>query len=46
MYTKLLFEGCETWSLTIKEEHKLRAFDIKVPRRIEGRSYRKMGKFT
>jgi hypothetical protein len=26
--------GCETWSLTIREEHRLRVFEIRVLRRI------------
>jgi hypothetical protein len=26
--------GCETWSLTLREEHRLRAFENKVLRRI------------
>jgi hypothetical protein len=28
--------GCETWSLTIREEHRLRVFENRVPRRIFG----------
>ena len=28
--------GCETWSLTLTEEHRLRAFENKVPRKIFG----------
>jgi hypothetical protein len=28
--------GCETWSLTIREEHRLRVFEIRVLRRIIG----------
>jgi hypothetical protein len=28
--------GCETWSLTLREEHKLRVFENKVLRRIFG----------
>ena len=28
--------GCETWSLTLREEHRLRAFENKVLRRIFG----------
>jgi hypothetical protein len=28
--------GCETWSLTIREEHKLKVFDNRVLRRIFG----------
>jgi hypothetical protein len=29
--------GCETWSLTLREEHRLRAFENRVLRRISGR---------
>jgi hypothetical protein len=28
--------GCETWSLTLREEHRLGVFEIKVLRRIFG----------
>jgi hypothetical protein len=28
--------GCETWSLTLKEEHKLRVFEKRMLRRIFG----------
>jgi hypothetical protein len=28
--------GCETWSLTVREEHKLRVFESRVLRRIFG----------
>jgi hypothetical protein len=28
--------GCETWSLTLKEEHRVRVFDNRVLRRIFG----------
>jgi hypothetical protein len=28
--------GCETWSLTLREEHRLRVFENKVVRRIFG----------
>jgi hypothetical protein len=28
--------GCETWSLTVREEHRLRVFDNRVLRRIFG----------
>jgi hypothetical protein len=28
--------GCETWSLTVSEEHKLRVFENRVLRRIFG----------
>ena len=29
--------GCETWSLTLREEHRLRLFENRVLRRIFGR---------
>jgi hypothetical protein len=32
-----VFYGCETWSLTLSEEHKLRVFENRVLRRIFGR---------
>jgi uncharacterized membrane protein len=28
--------GCETWSLTLREEHRLRVFENRVLRRISG----------
>jgi hypothetical protein len=28
--------GCETWSLTLREEHRLRVFENRVLRRIFG----------
>jgi hypothetical protein len=28
--------GCETWSLTVREEHKLRVFENRMLRRIFG----------
>jgi hypothetical protein len=28
--------GCETWSLTLREEHRLRVFEDRVLRRIFG----------
>jgi hypothetical protein len=28
--------GCETWSLTLREEHSLKVFENRVPRRIFG----------
>ena len=28
--------GCETWSLTLREEHRLRVFENRVSRRIFG----------
>jgi hypothetical protein len=31
-----LFYGYETWSLTLKEEHRLRVFEKRVARRIFG----------
>jgi hypothetical protein len=31
----VLYE-CETWSLTLREEHRLRVFENRVPRRIFG----------
>jgi hypothetical protein len=35
-YTYFVFYGCETWSLTFWEEHKLRVFENRVLRRIFG----------
>jgi hypothetical protein len=39
-YTKLILivvlYGCETWSLTLREEHRLRVFENRVLRRIFG----------
>jgi hypothetical protein len=32
----LVLYGCETWSLTLREEHRLRVFENRVPRRIFG----------
>jgi hypothetical protein len=32
----LVLYGCETWSLTLKEEHRLRVFENRVLRRIFG----------
>jgi hypothetical protein len=32
--------GCETWSLTLKEEHRLRVFENRVLRRIFGLRFR------
>jgi hypothetical protein len=31
-----VFYGCETWCLTLREEHKLRVFENRVLRRIFG----------
>jgi hypothetical protein len=30
----VVFYGCETWSLTLREEHRLRVFENRVLRRI------------
>jgi hypothetical protein len=30
------FHGCETWSLALREEHRLRVFEIRVLRRVFG----------
>ena len=32
----VVFYGCETWSLTLREEHRLRVFENKVLRKIFG----------
>jgi hypothetical protein len=32
----VVLHGCETWSLTLKEEHRLRVFENRVLRRIFG----------
>jgi hypothetical protein len=32
----LVLYGCETWSLTVREDHKLRVFENRVLRRIFG----------
>jgi hypothetical protein len=32
----IVLYGCETWSLTLREEHRLRAFENRVLRRIFG----------
>jgi hypothetical protein len=32
----VVLHGCETWSLTLREEHKLRVFENRVMRRIFG----------
>jgi hypothetical protein len=31
---KTVIHGCETWSLTLRKEHRLRVFENRVPRRI------------
>jgi hypothetical protein len=33
---KVVLYGCETWSLTLREEHRLRVFENRVMRRIFG----------
>jgi hypothetical protein len=32
----MVLYGCETWSLTLREEHRLRKFENRVSRRIFG----------
>jgi hypothetical protein len=32
----IVLHGCETWSLTLREEHRLRVFENRVLRRIFG----------
>jgi hypothetical protein len=32
----MVLYGCETWSLTLREEHKLRVFENRVLKRIFG----------
>jgi hypothetical protein len=32
----MVMHGCETWSLTLKKEHRLRLFENRVLRRIFG----------
>ena len=32
----VVFYGCENWSLTLREEHRLRVFENRVLRRIFG----------
>jgi hypothetical protein len=32
----IVLYGCETWSLTLREEHRLRVFENRVMRRIFG----------
>jgi hypothetical protein len=36
MILPVVLYGCETWSLTLREEHRLRVFENRVPRRIFG----------
>jgi hypothetical protein len=35
-YVSVVLYGCETWSLSLREEHRLRVFENRVPRRIFG----------
>jgi hypothetical protein len=32
----MVLYGCETWSITIREEHRMRVFENRVLRRIFG----------
>jgi hypothetical protein len=32
----VILHGCQTWSLTLREEHRLRVFENRVPRIIFG----------
>ena len=32
----VVLSGCETWSLTLREEHRLRVYENRVPRMIFG----------
>jgi hypothetical protein len=34
IYKTIILPGCETWSLTLREENKLRVFENRVQRRI------------
>jgi hypothetical protein len=36
IYKTVILYGCETWSLTLREEHRLRVFENEVLRRIFG----------
>jgi hypothetical protein len=36
MITPVVLDGCETWSLTLREDHRLRVFENRVLRRIFG----------
>jgi hypothetical protein len=39
----VVLNGCETWSLTLREEHRLRVFENKVLRRLFGPKRDEMG---
>jgi hypothetical protein len=36
MISPVVLYGCETWSLTLREEHRLRVFENRMLRRIFG----------
>jgi hypothetical protein len=36
MYRTFVLYGCETWSLTLRDEHRLRVFENRVLRKILG----------
>jgi hypothetical protein len=36
IYKTIILYGCETWSLTLREEHRLKVFENRVMRRIVG----------
>jgi hypothetical protein len=36
VFFPVVLYGCETWSLTLREEHRLRVFENRVLRRIFG----------
>jgi hypothetical protein len=36
MILPVVLYGCETWSLTVREEHKVRVFENRMLRRIFG----------
>jgi hypothetical protein len=42
----VVFHGCETWSLIVREEHRLRVFEKSLLRRIFGPKERKVEKIT
>jgi hypothetical protein len=43
---RVVLYGCETWSLTLREERRLRVFENRVLRRISGQGNRGMEKTT
>ena len=40
----VVLRGCETWSLTLREEHSLRVFENRVLRRVFGPEWDKLKK--